>query len=133
MEKHYASRQKYVYDAIKAYYAEHMNVVCEEGEALLTDISYDGSWMKRGHTSKIGMGVIIEVCTGFIVDFEVLSKGCALCSHKENLLDEQKITEDEFMVWKILHDENCAKNYEGTSGGMEAKGAEIMFGRSESL
>ena len=98
MEKHYALRQKYVNDAIKAYYAEHMNVVCEEGEALLIDISYDGSWMKRGHTSKIGMGVIVEVCIGFIVDFKVPSKGCAICSHKENLLDKKKITEEKFMV-----------------------------------
>ena len=38
---------------------------------LNIDISYDGSWMKRGHTSNVGLGVIIEVCTGFIVDFEV--------------------------------------------------------------
>ena len=80
MEKHYALRQKYVNDAIKAYYEDHMNVVCEEGEALLIDISYYGSCMKRGHTSKTGMGVIIEVCTGFIVDFEVLSEGYAICS-----------------------------------------------------
>lgn len=42
-------------------------------------VSYDGTWQKRGFTSKYGIGCCIEVLTGLVIDFEVLSKFCNLC------------------------------------------------------
>lgn len=40
----------------------------------VTDISvsYDGTWQKKGHTSRSGMGAIIDVATGLVVDFHVI-------------------------------------------------------------
>ncbi|GFU87629.1 uncharacterized protein TNCV_2935511 [Trichonephila clavipes] len=35
--------------------------------------SYDGTWQKRGHTSNLGLGTILDVLSGLVLDFEVLS------------------------------------------------------------
>ena len=37
------------------------------------DVSYDGSWHTRGHTSKSGIGCIIDNKTVLVVDFQCLS------------------------------------------------------------
>lgn len=39
--------------------------------------------MTRGHKSRIGVGLVIEVETGIPVDFEVLSNYCPLCTKKK--------------------------------------------------
>lgn len=33
------------------------------------DLSYDGSWMTRGHKSHLGIGFVIEADTRVVVDF----------------------------------------------------------------
>lgn len=37
-------------------------------------VSYDSTWQKHGHTSLYGIGIVIEVVTGLVVDLEILSK-----------------------------------------------------------
>ena len=39
-------------------------------------VSYDGSWQKRGHSSQYGVGTIIELETGLILDYEAYSLYC---------------------------------------------------------
>ena len=39
-------------------------------------VSYDGTWMKRGHTSKFGCCAVIDVETGLVIDFHVMSLYC---------------------------------------------------------
>ncbi|GFV23431.1 uncharacterized protein TNCV_4781431 [Trichonephila clavipes] len=43
-------------------------------EIIDVSVSYDGTWQKRGHTSNLGLGIIIDVLSGLVLDFEVLSK-----------------------------------------------------------
>ncbi|GFX16021.1 uncharacterized protein TNCV_4702801 [Trichonephila clavipes] len=45
-----------------------------ENGAEITDlsVSFDGTWLTRGHTSLIGVGCVIDMLTGYVVDFEVL-------------------------------------------------------------
>ena len=43
-------------------------------------VSCDGSWSKRGHTSIYGFVSVIEMTTGLVIDFVVLSKWCKICS-----------------------------------------------------
>lgn len=129
MKTYFNMKQDIIHDMIRQYYGEHTDTIPDEDNNMKIDVSYDGSWMKRGHTSRIGMGVVIEVRTGFIVDFEVLSKFCHACSQREARLREKKITQEQFDTWKTTHND-CKKNYEGTSGGMETEGAVRMFGRS---
>ncbi|GFS98266.1 uncharacterized protein TNCV_4903111 [Trichonephila clavipes] len=47
-----------------------------ENGAEITDlsVSFDGTGLTRGHTSLIGVGCVIDVLTGYVVDFEVMSK-----------------------------------------------------------
>ncbi|GFX73707.1 uncharacterized protein TNCV_4290231 [Trichonephila clavipes] len=43
-----------------------------ENGAEITDlsVSFDGTWLTRGHTSLIGVGCVIDMLTGYVVDFE---------------------------------------------------------------
>lgn len=50
------------------------------------DVSYNGTWMKIGHTSKVGTRVIVEIMSGFVTDFQDLSKFCQACTSKESEL-----------------------------------------------
>ncbi|GFU60793.1 uncharacterized protein TNCV_3983631 [Trichonephila clavipes] len=47
-----------------------------ENGAEITDlsVSFDGTWLTRGHTSLIGVGCVIDMLTGYVVDFEVMKK-----------------------------------------------------------
>ncbi|GFW50281.1 uncharacterized protein TNCV_4696981 [Trichonephila clavipes] len=37
-------------------------------------VSFDGSWLTRGHTSLIGIVGVIDILTGYVIDFEVMCK-----------------------------------------------------------
>ncbi|GFW72786.1 uncharacterized protein TNCV_1266291 [Trichonephila clavipes] len=43
-------------------------------------VSYDGTWQKRGHSSLYGIGIVIDILTGLIIDYEILSKYCPECT-----------------------------------------------------
>ena len=51
----------------------------EEG-ILNIAVSFDRTWMKRGHMSKIGCAFVTETHTGIVVDYVVLSSYCHACS-----------------------------------------------------
>ena len=48
-------------------------------------VSFDGSWMTRGHKSHIGVGFVIDCETGFILDYQVLSNICREFESKRKL------------------------------------------------
>ncbi|KAH7954497.1 hypothetical protein HPB49_019203 [Dermacentor silvarum] len=85
-------------------------------------VSYDGSWMTRGHTSHIGVGAVIELFTGLCLDYVVLSNFCAGCETGPNENDPS------FGNWKKNH--QCPKNTEKKSGEMEVEATLILFKRS---
>jgi len=68
MNDYFSQKQDEIHQAIRIYYLENTDNVIDANGDLNIDISYDGTWQKRGHTSLIGMGFIIEVNTGHIVD-----------------------------------------------------------------
>ena len=43
-------------------------------------ISFDGTWHKRGFAFNYGVGIVIDVATGQVLDLEVLSKYCQPCA-----------------------------------------------------
>ncbi|GFX90130.1 uncharacterized protein TNCV_2421141 [Trichonephila clavipes] len=51
-------------------------------------VSYDGSWLTRGHMSNIGVGRVINLLTGFVIDYEVMSKLCGECEQTKFALEE---------------------------------------------
>ncbi|GFX93089.1 uncharacterized protein TNCV_140331 [Trichonephila clavipes] len=77
-------------------------------------VAVDGSWQKRGFSSKNGLVTVTSVDTGKVIDVEVFSKHC-ICPNKTK------------------HLQNCKINFEGYSGKMKVAGALSIFQRSQSL
>ncbi|KAH7943394.1 hypothetical protein HPB52_007797 [Rhipicephalus sanguineus] len=70
LEKFYAESAS----AVKKTYKEMNPSFCRD-----ITVNYDGTWHKRGHTSHIGVGAVIEYHTGLILDAVVLSNQCLGC------------------------------------------------------
>ena len=98
-----------------------------EDSILDLTASFDGSWMTRGHKSLYGVGCVVEVTTGLVLDLAVLSLYCQRCTYAEKLFGGTHTPE--FQQWLETHTE-CNKNYNSTSGGMEDTAAEILWNRS---
>ena len=96
------------------------------GEPLDITVSFDGTWQKRGFTSLYGVGVVIEVTTGLVVDFEVLSKYCHACKMAES----RNMSEDDLAEWRLLHKSECSINFEKSSKAMESEAAHRLWCRS---
>lgn len=76
-----------------------------ESEVLDIAVSFDGSWHKRGHTSNHGVGCVIELYTGLVIDYYcVLSKYCQHCAITKNELGERP---PEFAIWYEGHKQMC--------------------------
>ncbi|GFV55643.1 uncharacterized protein TNCV_1821301 [Trichonephila clavipes] len=104
-----------------------------ENGAEITDlsVSFDGTWLTRGHTSLIGVGCVIDMLTGYVVDFEVMSKVCRHCSvAKKNKLGQSSA---EFSIWYEGHKSECDINHLGSSTSMEMEAALTLWKRSTSL
>ena len=102
-----------------------------DGEQILQVCgSYDGTWHRRGHTSLYGVGIIIDVLSGLVLDFEICSKYCAQCEIAKKKYDGD---DDAFSAWYRNHvKQDCNKNYEGSSGSMEVEAAKKIWSRSVS-
>ncbi|XP_055950897.1 uncharacterized protein LOC129984987 [Argiope bruennichi] len=96
-------------------------------DAIDITVSYDGTWQKRGHSSLYGIGIIVDILTGLIIDFEIISKYCPECTTAKRDLGEKS---PEFSIWYKTHKSDCSKNYMGSLNSMETKAAEILWKRS---
>ncbi|GFW22953.1 uncharacterized protein TNCV_3647301 [Trichonephila clavipes] len=74
-----------------------------------------------------GLGIIINILSGLVLDFEVLSKYCHNCVVAGR---EMGVDSAEFHIWQKGHADECDKNFDGTSGAMEMHTALIMWRRS---
>ncbi|KAK4290786.1 hypothetical protein Pmani_036345 [Petrolisthes manimaculis] len=127
MDKHYPVRMKDVISAVFTHY-ESYDILPEPTTGLLDiTVSYDGTWMTRGHSSHIGVGFVVEVDTGFIIDREVISNFCQVCSSREK---RQLPATPE---WMARHASSCNRNYTGTSASMGTEAARRLWSRSTQL
>ena len=85
-------------------------------------VTVDGTWQKRGHTSKIGVVFVLSVETGEVLDFVVKSLICHECVSHKNTPD--------FTEWYQTHENVCMVNHKGSSDSMETAGAVEIFLRS---
>ncbi|GFU28228.1 uncharacterized protein TNCV_3762741 [Trichonephila clavipes] len=92
------------------------------------DVTFDGTWLTRGHSSQIGVGCVIDLRTGFVMDFEIMPKRCIECEHAKSGLGENSA---EFHVWYESRISLCAINHVGSSCVMEQKVALKLWQRSE--
>ncbi|XP_071479563.1 uncharacterized protein [Diadema antillarum] len=99
----------------------------EVGLVLDVAVSYDGMWHKRGFVSNHGVGVVISMDSGEVLDREVSSKVCRECKLKEGW---DRDTE-EYRNWWEGHKDNCLGGHKGSSGKMmEVDAAVAIWGRS---
>ena len=68
------------------------------------------------------IGICIDILTGLVIDFEVLSSYCHACVLKQGAKNEGKITVEEFDSWRETHTD-CAKNFTGSRKAMEQEAA----------
>ena len=98
-----------------------------DAEVIDLTVSYDGSWMKRGHTSAYGIGCVIDTVTGLVLDLTVLSSYCQACSCAKARFGGSDTAK--FQAWLRSHND-CNRNYDGLADGMEVTAAEILWNRS---
>jgi hypothetical protein len=85
-------------------------------------VTYDGTWHKRGHSSHYGIGIVIELHSGLVVGFKVLSNYCHGCAIGP------KPGDDKYEGWK--RDHRCQRNYNGSANSMEVAAARDLFPKS---
>ncbi|KAK7106360.1 hypothetical protein V1264_017625 [Littorina saxatilis] len=90
------------------------------------EISVDGTYMTRGHSSNIGVSTAIGVKTGKIIDTGARSKLCKSCEYWQR----QDNTSAKYLKWRARHADKCTLTHEGSSGSMEGEIAKEMFARS---
>ena len=89
-------------------------------------VTVDGTWQKRGHTSKISVVFVMSVVTGEVLDYAVKSLSCHKCIAR-NKMDKES---DNFKTWYETHKYSCLINHQGSSDSMETHGATEIFLRS---
>ena len=100
-----------------------INIENSTGEETLdVAVSFDGTWHHRGFTSSHGIGVIMSVDTGEVLDAVALSKDCSTCLHNPNADSE----------WMEAHKQSgeCEINFDGPSTSMETEACRILWSRS---
>ncbi|GFN94321.1 hypothetical protein PoB_002082700 [Plakobranchus ocellatus] len=108
----------------------YYHLQAEEDAILNISVSFDGSWLTRGHKSLIGIGCVIDVLTGLIIDGHVLSLHCHVCAQTGASIKRE--TPHRYEQWRQDHIEKgeCTINFECSSGMMEVRAAEVLWGRS---
>jgi len=103
------------------------NIETNENREMIASVavSVDGTWQKRGHTSKIGCVFVISVKSGEVLDYVVKSLVCQTC-----VTSKKKLSANEFSTWYDTHKDECMINHEGSSDKMESDGAKEIFTRS---
>ncbi|GFX30691.1 uncharacterized protein TNCV_4862151 [Trichonephila clavipes] len=93
--------------------AVHEAVIANDNNSNIA-VAVDGTWHKRGYSSLNGV-----VCATSLLRTERLST----LKLSQNIVLHVRVKKNPC--------ENCAKNYEGFSGGMECRGVLSIFQRSE--
>ena len=87
------------------------DAIVDDNEPIDVTVSFDGTWSKRGFTANHGIGIIISMDTGEILDRYSLSKVCGSCISRSNW-DKSS---DDYKQWYEQHKDICTTNYEGSS------------------
>ena len=96
-------------------------------QAIPCAVTVYGTWQRRGHMSKIGVVFVMSVVTGEILNFEVKSLVCHMCS---KAFHKFKDNENELLKWREKHQKCCQNNHKGSSDSMESAAAVEIFCRS---
>lgn len=65
-----------------------------ENDIYEVGVFYDGSWQKRGHTSNLAIGTVIEAQIGQVLDYKAVS--AEVCTKNGNAVKWGYVSEGEF-------------------------------------
>ena len=68
--------------------------------------------MKRGFSSQYGAGIAIDILTGRVIDFEVMSLYCHGCVEADHKVWAGGASER--LEWEEQHATDCCKNFTGS-------------------
>ncbi|GFV41647.1 uncharacterized protein TNCV_3627981 [Trichonephila clavipes] len=76
--KGYSGIEKFCKTSLREVHSEVRKAYEAPTDVPVVDISvpFDGSWLTRGQTSLIGIACVIDILTGYVIDFEVTCKVC---------------------------------------------------------
>lgn len=121
---------KTIYEAVirKAGTEEKEKNLEAENRADILTVSGDGSWSKRGFTSRMGIVSVIGKYTNKVLDVAVKSSFCKAC-----LFWKGREKTVEYEAWYATHESKCNVNHEGSAAKMEVDGIIEIFKRSEEV
>ncbi|GFS14263.1 hypothetical protein ElyMa_003158700 [Elysia marginata] len=93
-------------------------------------VSYDGSWLTRGHKAPIGIGCVIDVVTGLVIDGHVCSLHCHTCAQSGEFVRRETPHRCERWMQELIASGECTINFQGLSGLMEVQATEVLWSRS---
>lgn len=96
-------------------------------ELLDVCVSYNGSWLTRGYKSNHGVGCASDIESGFVIDYDIMTKHCQVCAIAAAELGEDS---PEYELWYQGHEKLCEKNHKRSSSSMEIAVAEKIWKRS---
>ena len=94
-------------------HAQQFGLTLSDDDVLDISVSFDGTWLTRGHTSHIGVGCAVDLLTGMCVDAYVMCNFCQTCESTGKALFKEKPTEH--AAWLEEHLGECEKNFTGKS------------------
>ena len=94
---------------------EPENIECDKDGNIIAHVAVtvDGTWQKRGHSSKIGVVFVISVRTGKVLDYIVKSLVYHTCQNYKN-----KHKTEEYIHSFGKHSFVCYENHKGSSDSM---------------
>ena len=121
-----AAESIYKWSTKKAIAKEKAKTLQEDGSDDCLTVSGDGTWKKRGHTSRFGVTTLAGKYSKKIIDSVVKSTYCKSCEQWEK---KKSTHPEEYEEWYEGHDD-CDINHIGSAGKMEVDSVKEMFGRS---
>ena len=79
-----------------------------------TPVSFDGSWKKRGWTSKGGIATAVAENTGQVIDIVYKSSECRQCSDMKLKREKEEVPMLEYLKWYEQHEPGCLLNHDGS-------------------
>ena len=103
--------KKFMFEKSAAVVRKFYNEKDNDKTPLDIPVSFDGSWLTRGHTSLIGLGSVVEVHTGMVLDMHVISLHCSQCSKHSEM---KKTDPAAYKLWFDNHQKTgCQINFKG--------------------
>ena len=130
-EKNYRKISHSFTEATRAVALKSMNdaaedIGCNDADNVVDiGVSLDGTWQRRGFSSKNGAVAAISIDTGKVLDVACFPRYCQGCINMEIYKTSDPVR---YEIWSVAH--KCSINHAGSSPAMEKEGVQQIYSRS---